>query len=100
MLSTIVTGNGYNKSEIVSLLLNVITSDHEIYLKTNGKEWVHVFNLNENLVIEMVRHGEILARSIIQVPFKLLDILVNIDYFKSDTITIHVMAAGMFIEFK
>jgi len=99
LLSTIVVGNGYNKSEIVSLLLNVITSDHEIYLKTNGKEWVHVFNLNENLVIEMVRHGEILARSIIDLS-RLLNILANMDYFESDTITIHVMTAAMFIEFK
>ncbi len=100
MISTIVVGNGYKKSEVIGLLLNVIMSDHEIYLKTNGKEWIHVFNLNGNLVIEMVRHSEIIARSIIQDPSRPLDVLANIDYFETDTITIHVMDAAMFIGFK
>ncbi len=97
----LITGNGYSGEEAEAALLNVMESDTELYLKTNTKAWVHVFKLDMDLVIELVRHTVVFNRAVVEeCSIEVLQQLMATGYLQSNNFDVQPLENGILLTFK
>jgi len=97
----LITGNGYSREEAEAALLDVMESDTELYLKTNTKAWVHVFKLDTDLVIELVRHTIVFNRAVVEEYSigALLELMAT-GYLQSNSLDVQPLENGILLTFK